>query len=107
MAHALSDPTQRIVYHVLTEQDALNSTFKGKPLSRTKQPKWPRLASPPTYWSRLSGELRSRAFPPHLIAALGGAAADVPLRPACGLRTPNGVWPPGRRPGATSARASR
>jgi transposase len=37
----------RIVYYVLTKQEAFNGTFKGKPLSRTKQPKWPRLASPP------------------------------------------------------------
>lgn len=36
----------RIVYYVLTKQEAFNGTFKGKPLSRTKQPKWPRLASP-------------------------------------------------------------
>ena len=37
----------RIVYFVLTKQEAFNGTFKGKTLSRTKQPKWPRLASPP------------------------------------------------------------
>ena len=36
----------RIVYYVLTKQEAFNGPFKGKPLSRTKQPKWPRLASP-------------------------------------------------------------
>jgi transposase len=36
----------RIVYYVLTKQEAFNGMFKGKPLSRTKQPKWPRLASP-------------------------------------------------------------
>jgi transposase len=36
----------RIVYYVLTKQEAFNGTFKGKALSRTKQPKWPRLASP-------------------------------------------------------------
>ena len=36
----------RIVYYVLTKQEAFNGTFKGKPLSRTKTPKWPRLASP-------------------------------------------------------------
>lgn len=36
----------RIVYYVLAKQEAFNGTFKGKPLSRTKQPKWPRLASP-------------------------------------------------------------
>lgn len=37
----------RIVYYVLVKQEAFNGTFKGKLLSRTKQPKWPRLASPP------------------------------------------------------------
>jgi transposase len=37
----------RIVYYVLRKQEDFNGTFKGKPLSRTKQPKWPRLASPP------------------------------------------------------------
>lgn len=36
----------RIVYYVLTKQEAFNGTVKGKPLSRTKQPKWPRLVSP-------------------------------------------------------------
>ena len=36
----------RIAYYVLTKQEAFNGTFKGKPLSRTKQPTWPRLASP-------------------------------------------------------------
>ena len=36
----------RIVYYVLTKQEAFNGTFKGKPLSRTKQPTWPRLVSP-------------------------------------------------------------
>jgi transposase len=36
----------RIVYYDLTKQEAFNGTFKGKPLSRTKTPKWPRLASP-------------------------------------------------------------
>ena len=36
----------RIVYYVLAKQEAFNGTFKGTPLSRTKQPKWPRLASP-------------------------------------------------------------
>lgn len=36
----------RIVYYVLTKQEAFNGTFKGIALSRTKQPKWPRLASP-------------------------------------------------------------
>jgi transposase len=36
----------RIVYYVLTKQEAFNGTFKGTTLSRTKQPKWPRLASP-------------------------------------------------------------
>lgn len=37
----------RIVYYVLTRQEDFNGTFKGKALSRTKQPKWPRLVSPP------------------------------------------------------------
>jgi len=37
----------RIVYFILRKQEAFNGTFKGTPLSRTKQPKWPRLASPP------------------------------------------------------------
>jgi transposase len=36
----------RIVYVVLSKQEAFNGTFKGKPLSRLKTPKWPRLASP-------------------------------------------------------------
>lgn len=37
----------RIVYYVLAKQEAFNGTFKGKPLSRTKTPQWPHLASPP------------------------------------------------------------
>jgi transposase len=37
----------RIAFYVLAKQEAFNGTFKGKSLSRTKQPKWPRLASPP------------------------------------------------------------
>jgi transposase len=37
----------RAVYFVLKRQEAFNGTFKGKPLSRTKTPKWPRLANPP------------------------------------------------------------
>lgn len=36
----------RIVYHVLRQQEDFNGLFKGKPLSRTKQSRWPRLASP-------------------------------------------------------------
>lgn len=36
----------RIVYFMLKKGEAFNGTFKGKPLSRTKQPKWPRLGSP-------------------------------------------------------------
>jgi len=36
----------RIVYHVLSRQEDFNGLFKGKPLSRTKQSRWPRLASP-------------------------------------------------------------
>ena len=37
----------KAVFFVLHRQEAFNGTFKGKPLSRTKQPKWPRLANPP------------------------------------------------------------
>jgi transposase len=37
----------RTVYFMLRKQEAFNGTFKGKPLSRTKTPKWPRLANPP------------------------------------------------------------
>ena len=36
----------RIVYHVLSKQQDFNGRFKGKPLSRKKQSRWPRLASP-------------------------------------------------------------
>jgi transposase len=36
----------RIVFYVLTKQEAFNGTFKGKVLSHTKQPTWPRRASP-------------------------------------------------------------
>jgi transposase len=36
----------RIVYYVLTKQEPFNGTFKGIALSRTKQPQWPRRASP-------------------------------------------------------------
>ena len=36
----------RIVYDVLTKQESFNGTFKGIPLSRTKKPQWPLLASP-------------------------------------------------------------
>jgi transposase len=36
----------RIVYHVLKEETDFNGTFKGRPLSRTKLPQWPRRASP-------------------------------------------------------------
>lgn len=36
----------RIVYYVMTKEEAFNGTFKGKILSRTKQPRWPRLANP-------------------------------------------------------------
>ena len=39
----------RIVFYVLTKQEAFNGTFTGITLSRTKQPKWPRLASPAAY----------------------------------------------------------
>ncbi len=37
----------RIVYQVLTTGNDFNGCFKNKPLSRTKQSQWPRLASPP------------------------------------------------------------
>jgi transposase len=36
----------RIVYYVLHKPESFNGTFKGVPLSRTKQSQWPRLASP-------------------------------------------------------------
>jgi transposase len=36
----------RIVYHVLTKQEAFNGQFKARPLSRQKRAKWPRRASP-------------------------------------------------------------
>lgn len=36
----------RIVYVVLQHQEAFNGSFKGQPLSRTKQSQWPRRASP-------------------------------------------------------------
>lgn len=32
---------------MLSKQEAFNGTFGRKPLSRTKTPKWPRLANPP------------------------------------------------------------
>ena len=38
----------RIVYYVLHKPEPFNGTFKGVPLSRTKQSQWPRLASPST-----------------------------------------------------------
>jgi len=37
----------RLVYHVLSTQEAFNGQFKGRPLSRTKRGKWPHQASPP------------------------------------------------------------
>jgi transposase len=37
----------RIVYFMLAKREPFNGTFKGRPLTRTKQPKWPRLANPP------------------------------------------------------------
>jgi transposase len=37
----------RAVYFVLSRQESFNGTFKGKPLSRTKTPKWPRMVNPP------------------------------------------------------------
>ncbi len=36
----------RIVYFVLTKGEPYDGTFKGKPLSRSKQPEWPRKRSP-------------------------------------------------------------
>jgi transposase len=36
----------RIVYYVLRHEEPFNGTFKGQPLSRTKQSQWPRRASP-------------------------------------------------------------
>jgi transposase len=36
----------RIVYYVLRHNESFNGTFKGVPLSRTKQSQWPRRASP-------------------------------------------------------------
>ncbi len=36
----------RIVYQVLTKQEAFNGTFRGVPLQRTKTRQWPRLANP-------------------------------------------------------------
>jgi transposase len=36
----------RIVYQVLTRQEAFNGTFRGVPLQRTKTRQWPRLANP-------------------------------------------------------------
>ena len=38
----------RTVYYMLRKREAFNGTFKGKPLSRTKTPKWPRLVNPPS-----------------------------------------------------------
>lgn len=47
MARALvAKELARIVYFMLRKQEAFTGTFKGKPLSRTKQPTWPRLGSP-------------------------------------------------------------
>jgi transposase len=37
----------RIVYQVLTTGASFNGRFKNRPLSRQKQPQWPRRASPP------------------------------------------------------------
>ena len=37
----------RIVYHVLRTGDPFNQQFKGRALTRRKQPQWPRLASRP------------------------------------------------------------
>jgi hypothetical protein len=35
------------VYHVLTDDVDFNQQFKGTPLTRQKQARWPRRASPP------------------------------------------------------------
>jgi len=65
----------RIVYYVLSKQAAFNGTFKGKPLSRTKQPKWPRAglcpASPPA-------ELEPSARRACISAAFDWAPGGVP-----------------------------
>jgi hypothetical protein len=36
----------RIVYFMLKHKEPFNGTFEGKPLSRTRTPKWPRLVNP-------------------------------------------------------------
>jgi len=57
----------RIVYHVLTKQEAFNGQFKDRPLSPRKRAQWPRRASPPaSLFPRegdhaLDGEARRRA----------------------------------------------
>lgn len=45
----------KIVYYVLTKGEPYDGTFKGQPLSRTKQPEWPRKRSPDAYLVLLSG----------------------------------------------------
>lgn len=61
----------RVAYYVLTRQDDFDGTFKGRPLSRTKQPKWPRPASPP----RLN---RAGPLEPRISFALDWAPGGVP-----------------------------
>jgi transposase len=61
----------RIVYFMLKKQEPLNGTFKGRALSRTKQPKWPRLANPPAELEPPPARVARRAAPPPLIGAPG------------------------------------
>jgi len=49
----------RIVYHVLTKQEAFNGRFKDRPLSRHKQAQWPRRASPPVLTETPQGGSRA------------------------------------------------
>jgi transposase len=76
----------RIAYDVLTTQEAFNGTCKGKSLSRTKQPKWPRLASPAV---SLEPAPRSRASPPPLI---GRQAACRRLTAGTSPRAASPYW---------------
>jgi len=43
---AVAAELARIVYHVLTKQEAFNGRFQDRPLSRQKHAQWPRRASP-------------------------------------------------------------
>jgi hypothetical protein len=36
----------KLVYVVLSKREAYDGTFKGQPVSRSKQPEWPRRRSP-------------------------------------------------------------